>query len=46
MDEEERITSSAGWEPKIELGCCCSCHDENKPHCDWCVHLHQGGKEE
>jgi len=26
---------------KVHLGCCCSCHDENKPHCSWCEADHR-----
>ena len=25
----------------ISFGCCCSCHDEGKPFCEWCVSAHQ-----
>ncbi|KAJ1458082.1 hypothetical protein M885DRAFT_614771 [Pelagophyceae sp. CCMP2097] len=25
---------------KVDLGCCCSCHDEGKASCDWCLHAH------
>lgn len=39
-DKEEEISKFAVWEQKIELGCCCSCHDENKPFCEWCKESH------
>jgi len=25
----------------VDLGCCCSCHDDGKSSCDWCLSHHQ-----
>ncbi|GBG31610.1 Poly ADP-ribose polymerase 1 [Hondaea fermentalgiana] len=25
---------------EVDLGCCCSCHDEGKPSCEWCEKHH------
>ena len=37
---KSELIGEVDWGPEIELGCCCSCHDEGKLSCSWCTSHH------